>query len=35
VAAAPALTRKLNAEGLKIGIILSGGNLDLKNLPFR
>jgi threonine dehydratase len=34
VAAAPALTRKLNAAGLKIGIILSGGNLDLKNLPF-
>jgi threonine dehydratase len=35
VAAAPALTRKFNARGLKIGIILSGGNLDLKNLPFR
>jgi threonine dehydratase len=34
VAAAPVLTRKLNAQGLKIGVILSGGNLDLRNLPF-
>ncbi len=35
VAAAPALTRKLaDASNLKIGIILSGGNLDLKNLPW-
>jgi threonine dehydratase len=34
VAAAPALTRKLGAQGLKIGVIVSGGNLDLKHLPF-
>ena len=34
VAAAPALGRKIAAPGTKIGIILSGGNLDLRNLPF-
>lgn len=34
VAAAPALARKMGAEGKKIGIILSGGNLDLRDLPF-
>jgi threonine dehydratase len=34
VAAAPALNRKIRAEGKKIGIILSGGNLDLRKLPF-
>jgi threonine dehydratase len=34
VAAAPALNRKIGAAGKKIGIILSGGNLDLGNLPF-
>ena len=34
VAAAPALFRKIGAPGKKIGIILSGGNLDLRNLPF-
>jgi threonine dehydratase len=34
VAAGPALCRKLGASGKKIGIILSGGNLDLRNLPF-
>lgn len=34
VAAAPVLTRKLKAQGKKIGVILSGGNLDLKDLPF-
>jgi threonine dehydratase len=34
VAAAPALFRKINAAGKKIGIILSGGNLDLRKLPF-
>jgi threonine dehydratase len=34
VAAAPALNRKIRAEGKKIGIILSGGNLDLHKLPF-
>jgi threonine dehydratase len=34
VAAAPALIRKIRAEGKKVGIILSGGNLDLRKLPF-
>jgi threonine dehydratase len=34
VAAAPALNRRVRAEGKKIGIILSGGNLDLHKLPF-
>ena len=34
VAAAPALTRKMGATGKRIGIILSGGNLDLGKLPF-
>jgi threonine dehydratase len=34
VAAAPALCRKISASGKKIGIVLSGGNLDLRNLPF-
>lgn len=34
VAAAPALTRKMGAAGGKVGVILSGGNLDLRNLPF-
>jgi threonine dehydratase len=34
VAAAPALNRRIRAEGKKIGIILSGGNLDLRKLPF-
>lgn len=34
VAAAPALNRRIRAEGKKIGIILSGGNLDLHKLPF-
>jgi threonine dehydratase len=34
VAAAPALNRRVRAEGKKIGIILSGGNLDLRKLPF-
>jgi len=34
VAAGPALFRKLGAEGKKVGIILSGGNLDLTKLPF-
>jgi threonine dehydratase len=35
VAAAPALFHKIGASGKKIGIILSGGNLDLRNLPFQ
>jgi len=34
VAAAPALFRKISKPGKRIGIILSGGNLDLRNLPF-
>jgi threonine dehydratase len=34
VAAAPALFGQINAQGKKVGIILSGGNLDLDSLPF-
>jgi threonine dehydratase len=34
VAAAPALFRQIHAEGKKVGIILSGGNVDLDTLPF-
>lgn len=34
VAAAPALLRRIGAEGKSIGVILSGGNLDLRRLPF-
>ena len=34
VAAAPALFRKIGAAGKRIGIILSGGNLELRKLPF-
>lgn len=34
VAAAAALMRKMGAERKKVGVILSGGNLDLRNLPF-
>jgi threonine dehydratase len=34
VAAAPALLRRIGAEGKRVGIILSGGNLDLGKLPF-
>lgn len=34
VAAAPALMRKMGAERKKVGVILSGGNLDLRKLPF-
>jgi threonine dehydratase len=33
VAASPALHRQLGAEGLRIGIILSGGNLDPEVIP--
>lgn len=34
VALAAILERKINVKGLKTGIILSGGNVDLNNLPF-
>ena len=34
VPAAPALFRQIGADGKKVGIILSGGNLDLDSLPF-
>ena len=34
VSAAPALFRRIGAQGKKVGIILSGGNLDLDSLPF-
>jgi threonine dehydratase len=34
VAAAPALNRRIRGEGERVGIILSGGNLDLHKLPF-
>ena len=34
VAAAPALFRQIHAEGRKVGIILSGGNVDLDAPPF-
>lgn len=34
VSAAAALTGKPDARGRKIGIILSGGNIDLRKLPF-
>ena len=34
VAAAPALFRQIDGEGKKIGIVLSGGNVDLNTLPF-
>ncbi|HEX5423994.1 MAG TPA: pyridoxal-phosphate dependent enzyme [Candidatus Acidoferrales bacterium] len=32
VAAAPVLNKKIHAEGKRVGVILSGGNLDLQNL---
>jgi threonine dehydratase len=34
VAAAPALLGRIGAHGRKVGIILSGGNLDVRKLPF-
>src|SRR5579862_7457570 len=34
VSAAPALFERIGARGKKVGIILSGGNLDLDSLPF-
>jgi len=35
VPAAPALGRRIGAQGKRVGIILSGGNLDLAKLPFK
>jgi threonine dehydratase len=34
VAVSPAIERRLNADGKKVGIILSGENVDLARLPF-
>jgi threonine dehydratase len=34
VAAAPVLGRKIGAAGKRVGVILSGGNLDLHQLPW-
>jgi threonine dehydratase len=34
VAAAPVLLRRIGAEGKKVGVILSGGNVDLQRLPW-
>lgn len=34
VAAAPVLSRKIGADGKKVGVILSGGNVDLQHLPW-
>jgi threonine dehydratase len=34
VAAAPVLGRKIRADGKRVGVILSGGNLDLHQLPW-
>jgi len=34
VAAAPVLSRRIGAEGKKVGVILSGGNVDLHHLPW-
>jgi threonine dehydratase len=34
VAAAPVLNRRIRVEGNRVGVILSGGNLDLQNLPW-
>ncbi|HTS12813.1 MAG TPA: pyridoxal-phosphate dependent enzyme [Candidatus Limnocylindrales bacterium] len=34
VAAGPVLLRKIKAQGKKVGVILSGGNLDLHQLPW-
>jgi threonine dehydratase len=34
VAAAPVLNRRIRVEGKRVGVILSGGNLDLQNLPW-
>jgi threonine dehydratase len=34
IAAAPVLGRKIDATGKRVGVILSGGNLDLHDLPW-
>jgi threonine dehydratase len=34
ISAAPVLNRRIGAEGKRVGIILSGGNVDLGSLPF-
>lgn len=34
VAAAPALLQRIGAKGARVGIILSGGNVDVSQLPF-
>jgi threonine dehydratase len=34
IAAAPVLGRKIGATGMRVGVILSGGNLDLHDLPW-
>lgn len=34
VALVPLLARRIRAQGKKVGVILSGGNLDLSQLPF-
>jgi threonine dehydratase len=34
VAAAPVLSQKIRAQGKKVGVILSGGNVDLQRLPW-
>ena len=35
VALAPALARSIRADGKRVGVLLSGGNVDLSALPFR
>jgi threonine dehydratase len=35
ISAAPALNRRIGAEGKRVGVILSGGNVDLAALPFK
>jgi threonine dehydratase len=34
VAVAPAVARAIRGEGKRVGIVLSGGNVDLAALPF-
>lgn len=35
VAVAPATLRRIGADGRRVGVLLSGGNVDLAQLPFR